>query len=390
MGGVEGDNEWSFSFQNNPLWKLKTKIQHSGWLQFILPFLLTILLFIPLAFLEQVIFRTSIVFMPLSILTFSIGLLDLITIKFNIRPTESIPSRKDYLSNIETILERKSCRSFQPRKLTDLHRQELLDTAKVYLQEKKIFNKSIRLEYIDQPIKVWPAVGCQEFLVAIAPKVYSQKAIWDLGRCLQYIVLHGIRMGLGTLWIGPGADHASIIHALGEKRFDPNHDHIICVCAFGYPSWFIPIIVRLMSIVHYIRLPLKQLVFQDNKCQQPLPIEDERVYQMLKPAFEAVRSSPSSFNAQTTRCSAVLIKDPKTNKIILKQIDFYRTIPSKFYATIALGIWLANFEFACDELGLNGHFEVDKSKFAQGHDVTENTSPIYDISWVFHEYLSYH
>ena len=244
----------------------------------------------------------------------------------------------------------------------------------------KLFTHPIRLEYIGTPVKVWPAVGCNEILVAIAPKEYSKEAILDLGRCLEHVVLHAVTMGLGTLWVGPGANHASIIAALG-KRFDPDRDHIICITVFGYRSWFLPLFIRIMTRRNSGRLPLEKLVFCDDKCRRTLP-EDMLVYQKLKPAFKAVRWSPSSYNAQTTRCSAVLV-DINCESYV-KQIDFYRSLNSRYYATVALGIWMAHWELACNQLGLRGRFEVDRARAEEGK---VGSPPIYDISWVFDEPL---
>ncbi len=39
-------------------------------------------------------------------------------------------------------------------------------------------------------------------------------------------------------------------------------------------------------------------------------------------------------------------------------VDFYATTTSRFYAPVAVGIWLANWEIACDTEGLRGHLEL--------------------------------
>lgn len=370
--GVHGDSGWSFSFENNPLWKLKLRLQHTGWLQYALPFFWAFFSLM-LATIEYIAFGSSRVGLTLALIFLGLGTFDIATCKYNLRPLESIPPSQDHWTRIETMLKRHSCRSFQTRKLTQAHKSEILDVAQVCLH-KKIFAKDIRLEFIDTPIKVWPAVNCQEFLVAIAPAQYSKQAIWDLGKSLEHTVLHATRMGLGTLWVGPGADHESIVQALGDKRFDPQRDHIICVCALGYPSAFAPTMIRLMSkVTSTKRLALEKLVMGGPQCQQPL--EDAAIYEKLKPAFEAVRWSPSSYNAQTTRCSASV-----TDKGFLEKVDFYRSLPSKYYATVALGVWMAHWEEACKELGFEGKFEIDKTRIAEDEGMFP---PIYDISWVF-------
>ena len=65
----------------------------------------------------------------------------------------------------------------------------------------------IRLEYIDKPLQVWPAVNALEFFVAVGPAKYDRTSAIDVGHNLQAVVLHATRMGLATCWIGLGADH---------------------------------------------------------------------------------------------------------------------------------------------------------------------------------------
>ncbi len=98
----------------------------------------------------------------------------------------------------------------------------------------------VRFEYISAPLTVWPTVNATEFLVAIAPKKYNRLAVIDVGRSLQKIVMDATRMGLGTCWIGPGADHASIMKVPGgsfQRRGRPYH---LCMCCWiqirVYPS----------------------------------------------------------------------------------------------------------------------------------------------------------
>ena len=78
----------------------------------------------------------------------------------------------------------------------------------------------------------------------------------------RFVVHQATRTGLATCWIGPGADHASILRHLGD-RFDPEHDHIICVCAVGSASRFLPLPIRLISRIQRRRLPLTALFFAD-------------------------------------------------------------------------------------------------------------------------------
>ena len=149
------------------------------------------------------------------------------------RPSEPLPRRHDDLDTFDLIRSRRSCRSFQSRTLTPGDRAELDQTIDRWTNPQRLIGSAaIRLEYVAASLTVWPTVGAHEFIVAIAPRDYDRVAIIDVGRSLQHVVLHATRMGVATCWIGPGADQSSVIAHLGD-RFDPDRDHVVCVCAVG-------------------------------------------------------------------------------------------------------------------------------------------------------------
>eukprot|EP00434_Breviolum_minutum_P018434 symbB.v1.2.016265.t1/scaffold1234.1/size130244/7 len=81
-------------------------------------------------------------------------------------------------------------------------------------------------------------------------------------------------MGVATCWIGPGADHKSVVAKMGN-RFDEAKDHIICVCAIGYPSWYIPTTIALIvQRIQRWRYPVQSLFYADAKFKNPLPVEE--------------------------------------------------------------------------------------------------------------------
>ena len=175
-----------------------------------------------------------------------------------------------------------------------------MESVRIHTEEPTIGKSPIRFEYISAPLTVWPTVNVTQFLVAIAPKKYNRLAVIDVGRSLQKIVMDATRMGLGTCWIGPGADHASIMQELGD-RFNEEKDHIICVCAVGYRSWYIPLFIRVFNAQFYRRHPLASLFFTDLQLTKPLNVEAEP-FNRLGRNFEICQWAPSSYNGQTTRC----------------------------------------------------------------------------------------
>lgn len=375
QGGAPGDAGWSFSFEKNPLWQLKLRLQWTGWLQYIISFWVPVIFFL-LSRIEVLFAGESKILLPVSQLLFCVALLDILFVKFGLAPPEPLPrANKDSKNLIDLIMSRHSCRSFQRRHLTSEHKEELLKLINHYVKD-TLFGKPIRLEFTTAPLAVWPTVNAQQFIVALASTEYSKYAIMDVGRCLEKIVIQAQgEMGLETCWIGPGADHATIKKQLG---IDPNKYHPICVCAIGYSSRFSPLMLRIMNaITSRTRRPLDGLFFLDSNCTVPLNMDDDPAFCKMKPAFEACRWAPSSYNAQTTR-GVVIVEQQKNDDCCCHwtRVDFYCSKDSKYYATVALGIWQAHWEMACTELAVKGKFEVDKS-------LESKQVPLYDVSWVF-------
>jgi nitroreductase len=244
----------------------------------------------------------------------------------------------------------------------------------------------VRFEYVSAPLTVWPTVNATEFLVAIAPKQYDRLAVIDVGRSLQKIVMDATRVGLGTCWIGPGADHASIMQHLGD-RFDPEKDHIICVCAVGYKSGYVPLFIRVFNAQFYRRLPLSSLFFADSHFEEPLNL-DASPFNRFGRTHEICQWAPSSYNGQTTRCVAVMEQNGASDADAprLARFDFYSTTELRYYAPVAAGIWCANWEMGCAALSIHGHFAAlsDEERGVQGK---KDQLPRYDLSWVLDENL---
>jgi nitroreductase len=362
------------------IWQAKLRLQFTGWLQYVPPLVFTLIVFL-VAGLIHLLGSAPVanLFVYLGAILLVVQGFDLITVKFRIRFPEALPHRKDDLDLFDLMRSRRSCRSFQTRKLTAADLDEFMGYVKLHSEAPTIGKSPIRFEYISAPLTVWPTVNATQFLVAIAPKKYDRLAVIDVGHSLQKIVMDATRMGLGTCWIGPGADHASIMKELGD-RFNEEEDHIICVCAVGYKSGYIPLFIRVFNAQFYRRRPLSTLFFSDSQLTEPLNVEESPLNRFGR-NFEICQWSPSSYNGQTTRCAAVM-----NSELRLERFDFYEFIESRYYAPVALGIWIANWELGCDTLGIHGHFDVLSAE-ERGVQEAEDQLPKYDISWVLDESL---
>ena len=368
------------SFEDNPLWKLKIRLQFSGWLQYIIHAIWVLIMLIVagvgclIGDWPMLLFWTPLVIAAL----LSIVLVGtILVVKYGMHPAERIPADKNDLDAFDLMRARHSCRSFQSRNLTPEHHAELMEAVALYSQHNQLLGQMpVRFEYISAPLTVWPVVGAHEFLVAIAPHEYDRLSIIDVGHSLQKIVLHATRMGVATCWIGPGADQNSIVEHLDEK-FDPRKDHVICVCAIGYESMFKPLFIRFMQRIQRKRLPLFELFFANSSCK--LSLETNLApFKEYGRCYEVCQWSPSSYNGQTTRCAAITDNVENHDKLI--RFDFFAATTSRYYAAVALGIWCANWETGCAALPQTGHFKVLTPEERNDEEISD--LPHYDISWV--------
>ena len=348
--------------------RAKMRVQFTGWLQYLLPtpfILLLSLLGCLLWFLGG---RSlgAVLLVPAGLLAL-VAIFDIVTTKWKIRLPERRPPRLDALAPFDVLRARRSCRSLQTRRLSDADREELMASVRTQLAVPSIGETAPRLEYIAAPLTVWPTVNGSEFLVAIVPKAYDRTAIIDVGRTLQRVVVDATRMGLGTCWIGPGADHTSVVEHLGD-RFDADAEHIICVCGVGYRSSYIPLFIRLFNRrMSSRRLPFSELFFSDEALEHPIDIHAPP-YDRFGRSYEACRWAPSSYNGQTTRAFVATGPDGKVSAV-----HFMASTASRYYAPVALGIWCANWELGCEALGEAGLF---KSVHA-----TQGNLPCHDVTW---------
>jgi len=368
------------SFEDSPLWKLKVRLQFSGWLQYIIHAIWALIMWIIAGVGWLVGYWPVFLFwLPLGIATFlSISLVGTILIvKYRMHPTERIPASKTDLNAFDLMRKRHSCRSFQSRNLSTQHHAELMEAVQHHSQQKQqLGQQPVRFEYVAAPLTIWPVVGAHEFLVAIAPHEYNRLSIIDVGRSLQKIVLHATRMGMATCWIGPGADQKSIIQHLGDK-FDPTKDHVICVCAIGYESMYKPFLIRFIRKLQSKRLPLSELFFTDLSFKLPLKT-DSPPFNEYGRCYEVCQWSPSSYNGQTTRCAAVTDRIEGEERLI--RFDFCAATTSRYYAAVALGIWCANWETGCAASNKRGHFAVLLPEDRGNEEFSD--LPKYDVSWV--------
>ncbi len=333
----------------NYLSRLKKKYMYTGWLQYV-PVLviafMTSLVAIISRWLGFDIF--SWILRTIALLLFLRFIYDLITVKYQLHPRERKTNVIKNRDVFQIMRERQSCRSFQKGYLD----QDDLAFLKQVIHDENVdqydsfrFGDGIQFYCVKGNINVWPVVNATEFIVALVPATYNRLAIIEAGRRLERIVIKATRRGIGTCWIGPGADHESIKSMLGD-RFDAHSHHILCVCAIGYPSKYIPLLIRGMNLKTRKRHPIDQVFFLENKMENS--VKDNRsIFSRYENVFEAGRWSPSSFNGQPTRC--IVEEDPSS--VTLKLLTVKK---SRYYSPVAAGIFLANCQMGFEALDRKG------------------------------------
>ncbi|MCP5032588.1 MAG: nitroreductase [Actinomycetia bacterium] len=349
--------------------RAKMRVQFAGWLQYLIPIPIIVLLSLlsGISWLLGVAWLTAIL-LTATALFLLVVVFDIITVKWKIRLPESRPSRNDHPDPFDLFRARRSCRSFQTRLMSDDDRTELLDSVRTQLDLPTMGGAPLRLEYIAAPLTVWPVVNASEFLVAVVPKAYDRSAVIDVGHTLQRVVMDATGMGLGTCWIGPGADYASVSEHLGD-RFDMEADQIICVCAVGYRSRYVPLFIRQFNRQMKRRRTLPELFFSDFGLEHPIDV-GARPFDSFGRTSEACQWAPSSYNGQTTR--AIVATDPND----VSAVHFLATTASRYYAPVALGVWCANWELGCEALGFKGDFVLAPPESDAGR------LPRHDVTWV--------
>lgn len=356
-----------------PVIHAKDRLQFTGWLQFLPPFWIALVLgLVGWAVFAWAPERARWIAWGVSgiaALMLAIGLFDLAVLKLRLFALPDRKPRPVKGDDLAVMRARRACRSFQPKRLSnhDVTMMSDLVTAHLVPRFDNLSGAQIRIEHLREPLPVWPVVGAQEFLILIAPADYDRHAVIKAGRSMQHIVNGLTKRGLSTCWIGPGTDRVAVEAALGG-RFDASRDHVLCSVAVGYGSRYEPFLSRIAGRIMHRRLPLVDLAFEDVPGV-PAPLS-RQPYRSLRPALEACRWAPSSYNSQTTR--VILTRSGRN----IRRAAFCATKGSRFYAPLALGIWLANWETAMAALGVEGHF-VAKT----GVDpIAENL--VHDVDWI--------
>ena len=137
------------------IWQAKLRLQFTGWLQYVPPLIITLVIFLIAASIHILGSATlANLFVYVGIILLAVQAFDLITVKFRLRFPEALPQRKDDLDLFDLMRSRRSCRSFQTRKLTSADFDEFMGYVKLHSEAPTLGKSPVRFEYASAPLTV--------------------------------------------------------------------------------------------------------------------------------------------------------------------------------------------------------------------------------------------
>ena len=273
---------------------------------------------------------------------------------------------------IDLILKRKSNRTYTNTVLP----KEILEKVKTILESYTVgyFGNKVTFNIIEkdfarenQKIKLgtYGFISGAKYFIAGEVK-RNEYAFEDYGYLLEKIILHLTALNLGTCWLGGTFNRSEFAIALNSDT-----DTIIpAITPFGYATGSKSIKENLIrfSAKADKRKQWTEL-FYDKNFATLLTKETAEVFQT---PLEMVRWAPSASNKQPWR----ILKNENTFHFYLKRTPGY----NKYFKDIDLqkidmGIAMAHFELACDELKIEGRWEIN-NPYIMSREIE------YIVSWI--------
>jgi len=266
--------------------------------------------------------------------------------------TETQPASSQWL---EIIDRRKSCRTFDSRPLRPEDRRILEQCLTLNFRSPFGGTSRFRLLDLDTGRKDRESIrrldtygvikGASCFLAGI-----MQDQAWgpeDMGFCMETVLLHAERLGLGTCWLGATFRSRLIAEYLGLSE----GESIPAVSPLGYPAAKESATGSLFKIAARSarRRPPDTLFFS-----QPGRPSSDAEAEPYRHALEAVRMAPSSRNGQPWR----LVVDEKAGIIhFFSNGKTGRRVSETLMRRIDMGIAACHFELVIRDLNGEGGWE---------------------------------
>ncbi len=254
---------------------------------------------------------------------------------------------------IETIHKRQSWRTFLPKQLEPEKTGLLRDFMS--LNTRSVFGSVVRCELMDfkvTPVNLLKTLGA--YSVIKDAKVFmagcvknSEKCLEDFGYIMEKNVLKAVELGFATCWLGASSNR----NGFSEMMKCAPDEIVPAVSPVGYAAEKRRLADSLMRKVANsdTRKHLFEISFRGDFYDSRVP---ENKY---KTVLECVKLAPSATNQQPWRF--LRETDGDIFHLFLERTKDYTY---KAGQNIDMGIAMAHFELAANELGLKGSWTQDK------------------------------
>ncbi|MDF2608432.1 MAG: nitroreductase [Bacillales bacterium] len=279
-------------------------------------------------------------------------------------------------SLIESMKKRYSVRTFDEKNITDAH----FDKISTYISDEQNltdpFGKINKIELVkvtknvsDKGLKLGTygiIKNPRGYLIGITKN--DKYSIVGSGYTLQKLIILLTELGIGTCWMGGTFSRSSF-----EKEIELNEGEFIpCITPIGYPldnKSFIDKTLRFLAKSDN-RKSWDQIVF-DSHLGKPLSKSDSG---LLETPLEMVRIGPSASNKQPWRI--IVSEDRTLYHFYIEHTPNYNRMGYDMQM-LDMGIAIAQFELACNELNLKGDWVLEEPML----DLPSSPHTEYIVSW---------
>lgn len=278
---------------------------------------------------------------------------------------------------LEAIMTRRSVRNYKSgpseEQKVAIKRllEDLVKRPNVFDPEKQATNEGlVALHFVDKDLGFKSSYGVingsKNWMFGVSKMDEEDKyARQRYGLLFQRAVNELKRMHLGTVWLGGTFGIAPFAEQIGGLK---EGERIIAVSPVGVPDEA-GMLQRMMTwMVSSSSRKGWETMFFDESFDKPLA--KESVDENYAKALEALRAAPSAVNRQPWRVVRKAGEHTTWN--------FY-TNDYGFFAYVDIGICMANWEMACEDLKLAGHWAVLPDAPS---DLTTPKNTVYTISWI--------
>lgn len=254
---------------------------------------------------------------------------------------------------MQTLLERRSIRRYQPRPLNNNDRQTVDKIIKNSKALQPSIITSINIHEINPQINLVSLLGAYGRLVSppyiLLPTTPDDpSALINQGYQMQQIVIHLYQQGIGSCYLGA----LGSFDRLREQFSLPENVSVGALLAFGYPADSLPgrtfnTLFR-SAIGSSRRLPVEKVFFETSFDNPSLPPTN------LRSIIDAGRMSPSAVNAQPWR----FFHDRDALVLYRKRNNPKYGLSGQDYALFDCGICMANIQLALQAADMPGKWHL--------------------------------